>query len=502
MTATAAPDSGAALPCLARWQALLAAAPQAPALLLGEGPVTRAGLAELAAEMAAGMARAGLGPGGAAVLSLANGPALAAAPLAVWSLGALPVFVPPEAPAAHLEAALAASGAALVLTGAPGPGETWPRPQPGPGGGPGALPGPKMGPEMGAAPGPAPGAAGSVLFTSGSSGRPKGVVQTHATLRAATDNLARVIGYRDDDRLLAAVPWSHDYGWTQLLTLYLRGLPLALPEGPGAAGLCAAIAAHRPSVFGGVPSLFGLLTHGISDIRKTPRDSLRLLMSTGSHMPAELAEALDDLFPGAGLRLNFGLTETFRTASLAPEARARRPGSSGQALPGVEISIIDADGRALPPGQEGEIVHRGVGAFAGYLGDPELTARVQTLPDGGRGVRTGDLGHLDAEGYLYVTGRRDRQVKAMGLRLHLDEVERLLRALPGVAEAAAIARPHPITGAQVAAAIVPEPGAEGLARQVRAALPAHMRPRPLKLMPALPRRPNGKVDYPRLQDML
>lgn len=479
-------------PCLERFHALTRSDPARNAVMVGTRRVTRADLLALSNDLAGQLAGGGLEPGGFAVLTLHNSLALAALPLAVWSLGAVPVMVPPEAPGDHLDAALATARAAVLVRGEEAADSTRITVEPGPGDPTGAPHSPEL-PD---------GPAGSVLFTSGSSGRPKGVVQTHATLLDCSDTLSRVIGYSTADSLLAAVPWTHDYGWTQLLAMYLSGVPLILPENRTAAALCTALDTHGPTVFGGVPSLFGLLTHGISNIRKVRRDSVRLLMSTGSHMPAEVAEALAGLFPGAGLRQNFGLTETFRTASLDPADRAARPGSSGRALPGVTIRILAPDGMDAAPRQEGEIVHCGPGTFAGYLDDPALSERVRRLPDGGTGVRTGDLGHLDADGYLFVTGRSDRQVKSMGLRLHLDDVERHLLAVPGIRQAAAIAKPHPITGSQVAAAIVLEDGAANPARAVRDLLPAHMRPRPLKAMEALPRRPNGKVDYPLLQEML
>ena len=256
-------------------------------------------------------------PGARVIVSGGNGPVPAAAILGLWRRGAIPVLVHAEAPAQHLVHAARLTGAAAALLdadrAAPGLGvetirlETPDAP---------ATPLPAVPRQSGAEP-------ASILFTSGSTGLPKGVVQSAATLIDGADRVAAHLGYRADDRILCAIPFAFDYGWGQLLSTLFRGLPLVLPEPRSAFGLCAALDAHRPSVLAGVPALFADLLSGLSPIRGADRASVRLITNTGSKIPAPVWEALIETFPDAGIALNYGLTETYRSASLPPRWRAR-----------------------------------------------------------------------------------------------------------------------------------------------------------------------------------
>lgn len=489
----------------------------AVAMMHGTRRVSFADLAGMAcawAEVLRDMEPGSLEPGARVVIAAQNSLDLAAAVAGIWACGAVPVFVNADAPDSHLGHSVTQTGAVAVLLDAGralplgcsatvhalvplDPIEMTSRPVP---------------VQDGHAP-------GSIVFTSGSTGMPKGVVQTADTLARGVDRVAQAIGFTPDDILLCPIPFAFDYGWGQLLSLLLRGMPMVLPQPRGAVGICDAIAAHRPTVLAGVPAVFADLLSGLAQVHQIDRSSVRLITNTGSRIPVPVHRALCEAFPDAALSLNYGLTETYRSATLPLAMAAQYPTSVGYALPGSTLSVLRADGTEAGPDEEGEIIHRGEGVFAGYWGDPVRTAEVrrpdplwtQDGPPAGpvpMAVFTGDLGHKDAEGRLYIHGRRDRQMKSMGVRVSPDEVEGLLMASGLLAEVAVVPRPHDTLGDLIVAVItLPEGGDEAatlkaLKRHARATMSPYMQPRDHLVLPALPRNPNGKVDYPALKRLV
>jgi acyl-coenzyme A synthetase/AMP-(fatty) acid ligase len=351
----------------------------------------------------------------------------------------------------------------------------------------------------------------SILFTSGSSGPPKGVCQSHENLIWGAGAVAASVGLDPEDRILSAIPWAFDYGWGQLLSTFLRGAAQLIPETRNPFALCTAIERLRPTVLPSVPSLAASLIRGVSPIRDTDLGSIQLITNTGSKIPDGLFAEMLELFPEAEISLNYGLTETYRSASL-PAALARsHSGSVGRAVGGAALTVLREDGTEAAPGEVGEIVHRGCGVFLGYWGEPGRTAETRR-PDplwrhdgveSPMAVFTGDLGWRDEEGLLYVKGRRDRQIKSMGVRVSPDEVEELICANGLVAEAAVLSRPHEMMGEMVVAVIAPRRQGEdpvaALKAQARASMSPFMRPMEWNLVEALPRTPSGKVDYPALR---
>ena len=475
-----------------------------PALVQGDLTLSFAELGALARHHAAALGTLAIGQGDRVILHLNNTPDAAALPVALWALGAIPVFAPGDLPACALADIASRTSAKAILS------DTVEHSAAAPVWHPAALTGAaEFTGGAGSAGGVGQGGTGSIVFTSGSTGRPKGVVQLQSTLLDGAFRVAQAVGFNAADRLLCAVPWSHDYGWTQLLALYRLGLTLILPATPGLALIPAAVERHRPTVLGGVPSVYGGLTRGISDLASRDRGSVRLIMSTGSAMPARIWADLASLFPQARRCLNYGLTETFRSATLRAQDEPLAPGITGSALPGSELCIVDAAGQPLPPGQWGEIVHRGAGVFARYWDDPEQTAR-HRRPDPVTGtaaaVFTGDHGMLDAAGRLTVGERTDRLVKVMGLTASPLAIEEVLRRTPGVAAAAVVFRPHDILGTELHAVLIPEPGAENLPRAAGTAaksrLAPHERPRRYHVLAALPLTASGKVDLVALTKMI
>lgn len=518
-----------------RVAAIAAARGGAPAVLQGATSLTFSALAAEAAALAAGIAGR-IGPGDRVILAAPNDPALLVWTAAVWHRGAIPVWLHADAPDLHRAHALAVTGPALVVADSAWPGGT---PVHAPGDRPAAGATRRPCPRTGAAP-------GSIVFTSGSTGPPKGVTQSGATLIDGARRIGVLLGYRTDDRLLCPVPFAFDYGWGQALSCLLGGMTLVMPDQPGGFGTCAALADHAPTVLAGVPALFADLTAGLAPIGATPRDSVRLITNTGSKIPAAVFAELCSLFPDAAISLNYGLTETYRSASLPVELARSHSDAVGLPVPGVDLRVLRPDGTEAAAEEEGEIVHRGAGTFLGYWGDPERTAQVRRPdPLGGDGpaVFTGDLGRIRRDGLLCIHGRRDRQMKSMGVRVSPDEIEAILMECPEVAEAAVIALPHPVLGDMITACIVPRrdpagraaavpipvhvpapagadiaPGLrdtgpapqvpdrkallQALNRHARTRMSAYMQPRRWEILDRLPRTRSAKIDYPALRQML
>jgi acyl-coenzyme A synthetase/AMP-(fatty) acid ligase len=262
-----------------------------------------------------------------------------------------------------------------------------------------------------------------------------------------------------------------------------------------------------------VPAVFAELAFGLAPIAETPRDRIRLITNTGSKIPGPVFERLLELFPQADLSLNYGLTETYRSAML-PVALAREKRSAvGHPAPGVTLLVLREDGTRAAPEEEGEIVHAGPGVFEGYWNDPERTARVRfemVLETGERlpAVRTGDFGRFGTDGLLYVHGRRDRQIKCMGVRVSPDEIEQHLYDTGLLREVAITAPEHEMFGALITAHVVPsDPDlpekkfVQALRKAARQTMSVYMQPRVYVLHSVLPRNANAKIDYPDLTGM-
>lgn len=469
-----------------RFLDVLAAHPARVAIVKGGCETSFQRVADAAAQMVPGMAAAGVAAGRAVLVQVPNGAHALAAVVAIWALGGVPALQSPKAVEGHRQSARAQLDPALVLDAdsladlAAQHGE-----------GRSALPRPSAGGQNIA----------SIVFTSGSTGMPKGICQTGASLVDGAQRLAHYQGYSAVERILCPVPWSHDYGWGQVLSCLTLGHTLILPEGEGSAALTAALRTMAPTMLAGVPSLFSGLVFGISDLTAAETGGIMRLTSTGSRFPAGLRPALAKLFPNAVLYRNYGLTETFRTACLMPDAPPEREGSLGRAIPGVEVVALDPEGRVLSAGQEGELAHIGPGIFSHYLGLPERTAQTRRpLPDGRLAVATGDLGCVDAEGWITLTGRRDRQIKSMDVGVNLDTVEGGLMATELLAAVAVVSAPHQMLGTKIIAHCVPRPGVtpRDVKRAAKAILSKYMLPFTWHFEAELPRTPGGKTDYARL----
>lgn len=475
--------------------------PDAPAVVQGDAIVGFGALQARTDHLAAALLARGVARGDRVVLWLPPCADMAAALLAVWTVGGLAVLVDPNVHETTYRHVVAKVAPRLVWHAAR-------RPPPAELGMEEAIEAAPTAPLVHRPRDPLPQEPASILFTSGSTGMPKGVVQSHGNLARGARAVASTMALDGRDRMLCPVPWSFDYGYLNLQMTLQLGLPHFLPEidgGPFA--IAKAIDRHRPTVFVGVPAV---LPFALGALRGAGGASLRAVTNTGGAIPAALLDRLIAELPRAELFLNYGLTESYRTSLLPPELVRTHRTSVGRGIPGVEVVVVDEDHRPLPAGEQGQIVHRGDYLFLGYWGDPETTATrlkpdplaLPEVPHPALALFTGDQGVIDEDGLLTFRGRADRQMKSMGVRVSPDEVEAMLRLAPFVHDAAVWGRPHDTLGHEVCAAIVVEAGHpvdDASLRAYAKTLPPHAAPRSWHVVDALPRTHSGKVDYPALQ---
>lgn len=343
----------------------------------------------------------------------------------------------------------------------------------------------------------------AILYTSGSTGAPKGVVLSHRNLLVGATSVSGYLHNTADDVLLAVLPLSFDAGLSQLTTAFAVGAHVVLLDYLRPRGV--AVACERYGVTGitGVPPLWTQL----ASIDWPPRalQTLRYFANTGGHMSATLLRELRDLFPAAAPYLMYGLTEAFRSTYLDPEQVELRPGSIGRAIPNAEVLVLRPDGTPCAADEPGELVHRGSLVALGYWNDPERTAaRFRPVPGYDEpwraapepAVWSGDTVVRDAEGYLYFVGRADEMIKTSGYRVSPTEVEDAALGTGLVREAVALGVPDDRLGQRIVLVVTaPETlDTDRLLKEMRQSLPTFMLPAEVRRADALPRNPNGKLD--------
>ncbi|MCX5192894.1 long-chain fatty acid--CoA ligase [Streptomyces sp. NBC_00249] len=340
----------------------------------------------------------------------------------------------------------------------------------------------------------------ALLYTSGSTGRPKGVVLTHGNLWWNCVNVWSSLDTRPDDVVLVAAPMFHIGGLNALtLPTLLRGGTVVVHRAFDPRACLDALVTHGVTGFFGVPAMFAALAD-LPEFPAADLSRLRCAVVAGAPVPPRLIRR----YAGHGVLLQqaWGLTETAPFATyLPPEETGARTGSAGVAMPYTQVRVADpADPAAsAAPRVPGEILVRGPNVTPGYWNNAEATA-LSFTEDGW--FRTGDIGHLDEDGYLWVVDRLKEMIISGGENIYPAEVERHLTELPGIRDAAVIGVPDPTWGETVAAVVVPEDGGPAL-DAVRDALAARLAryklPRVLVTVPALPRNGSGKTDKPELR---
>jgi len=345
---------------------------------------------------------------------------------------------------------------------------------------------------------PGPEAGAIILFTSGSTGRPKGVELSHRATDAGMDIwIDSALMLRPDDVVIASLPLAHSFGlFGGLLSPLLIGAQSVLVPRFSPEAVVEAIARHRATVFPGVATMFRrLLDSGLLDPARI--GSLRCGVSGAAPCPWELAREWREA-TGTPIARGYGMSELFRPIAWSPADLEQAPDSIGRALAGVEIKVVDDDGRALPPGETGELLIRTPSALTGYLNRPEETAAV--LRDGW--FLTGDLATIDAEGLVRIVGRKKEIILRGGYTIAAGEVEAALATHPDIAEVAVIGVPDRELGEDICAYVALKPGAdlapEALIAYGRERLSSHKYPRIVRLIDELPKGATGKIDKAQL----
>jgi len=332
-----------------------------------------------------------------------------------------------------------------------------------------------------------------ILYTSGTTGQPKGAQLTHANLVACAEVFAAVLELTPRDRVGTALPLFHVFGQAVIMGSALHaGGSLSLLARFDAAEMLGMLRRDRLTVLAGVPTMWNAMLQVAGDYDAADFAGLRLAASGGAALPAEVMRAFRERF-GCVVLEGYGLTETTGAATFNGLHRARKIGSAGIALPGVEVTIRDEDGRELPPLQVGEICVRGPVVMAGYWRRAEETGHVL---HGGL-LRTGDLGTTDAEGDLRIVDRKKDLIVHGGYNVYPREVEEVLYEHPDIVEAAVIGVPDAHYGEQVAAVLVLRHGAavtaEQLRRWTKQRLSAYKAPALYQFVSELPKGPTGKL---------
>jgi acyl-CoA ligase (AMP-forming) (exosortase A-associated) len=349
----------------------------------------------------------------------------------------------------------------------------------------------------------------AILYTSGSTGLPKGVVLSHRNMVAGAKSVANYLGNVASDVILSALPLSFDAGFSQLTTGFLAGARVVLLNYLMPRDVLDALAKERVTGLTAVPPLWIQLSQ--LNWPESIAGHLRYIANTGGRMPRETLAQLRARLPRTKPFLMYGLTEAFRSTFLPPEEVDRRPDSIGKAIPNAEILVLRPDGTPCDADEPGELVHRGALVSMGYWNDPEKTAeRFKPLPVGVGGreagmvipeiaVFSGDTVRRDAEGFLYFVGRNDEMIKTSGYRVSPTEVEEAIYATRLVGEVAAFGTAHPALGQVIVVIVTPPAGgtleSDRLLAECRKHLPAYMVPATIDVRAGpLPRNPNGKID--------
>lgn len=341
-----------------------------------------------------------------------------------------------------------------------------------------------------------------IVYTSGSTGQPKGVALSHGNLLAALATVSTYLGLEPSDRIASLLPFGFVYGMSQLLCAIHVGATLVIERAPLPQDVVRTLRAERVTVLAAVPPQWlGLL--GAAAFQEA-LPALRIMTNAGGPLPASAVRQLRSAQPQARLFLMYGLTEALRTTYLAPEEVDRHPDSIGRPIPGTTVLVLREDGTPALTDEVGELVQCGPTVALGYWRDPDLTAQVfrpnpladPDDPACGRVLYTGDLVRRDAAGLLYFVGRRDRIIKTLGYRVGPDEISDVLHTSGLVADVAVVGVPDAQWGQRIIAYVVLAPGGT-LARlqtYAQTELPRYMQPARFEVLDALPRLPSGKHD--------
>ena len=330
-----------------------------------------------------------------------------------------------------------------------------------------------------------------ILYTSGTTGTPKGVALSHANLESNARASASLFELDRERWSVGVLPLSHSYGLTVMNAGHILGTRSALLRWFNPEEVLKTIQEFRAEAMSGVPTMFVyLLNYPGASAYDT--STMRAWGSGAAPLPVEVVEPFERRFGGKLLE-GYGLTEASPVVSAHRLSGVRKLGSVGQPIPGVTVSIRDDDDRALPTDEVGEVCVQGPNVMVGYYRNPEETAK--TIRGGW--LRTGDMGRLDADNYLYIVERKKDLIIRGGFNIYPRDVEEALYAFPAVAEAAVIGLPDTLMGEEVVAFVVLKPGQAATADEVagfcQTRLAKYKCPKEIRFVDALPKSPVGKI---------
>ena len=333
----------------------------------------------------------------------------------------------------------------------------------------------------------APGDPAVVLFTSGTSGRPKGAILTHGGVRAAAANAADALALGADDVMLGAAPFSHVLGQsTGIVSTLLVGGAISVVQRFDAEQTLATMTRTGTTILLGVPTMCIALCQAASGVARLP--PVRIAHVGGAAVPEGVAQDFERTFGGEVVE-GYGLTELSGIATTFPVGRRRKPGSVGVPLGGTELAIRDPDDQGV-----GEVMFRGPSVIPGYWNDPDATA---AAIDADGWLATGDMGRVDDEGDLFLVDRKKELIIRGGYNVYPREVEEALYSHPGVLEAAVVGVPDETLGEEIAALVVRRPGSTlavpELLEWCRERVAAYKYPRRIVFVDHLPKGPTGKI---------
>lgn len=331
----------------------------------------------------------------------------------------------------------------------------------------------------------------ALLYTSGTTGQPKGAMLSLGNFVSATDIVRQMIRITPDDRSATGLPLFHVFGLAAMsLPALSAGVPVTLFPRWDPQAFVGTLAEDEVTIVSGVPTMWMSV---LTDASDGEAPNLRLISSGGASIAGEVIRKVESRLD-APLAEGYGLTETSGLGTFNPLFGTRKVGSVGIAAPGFEVKIIDPDGAPLPADEVGEVVLRGPAVMLGYWKKPEATAEV--LDEDGW-FRTGDLGRVDEDGYLFIVDRIKDLIIHGGYNVYPREVEEVLYEIPGVAQASVVGTPDEKYGQQVTAVIALSPGAQLDAAEVerftRENLAAYKIPRIIEFLEELPKGPSGKI---------
>ena len=331
-----------------------------------------------------------------------------------------------------------------------------------------------------------------ILYTSGTTGRPKGAELTHAGLVRNAEASRNLFGVRPNDVIMGCLPLFHVFGLTCGLNVSVAtAATLTLLPRFDPAKALDIMQRDQVTLFEGVPTMYAAMLH-LPEADPAQAATLRLCASGGAAMPVEILRAFEEKF-GCIILEGYGLSETSPVASFNHPDKVRKAGSIGTPIEGVQMRLIDDDWNTVPEGEIGEIAIRGHNVMKGYWNKPEATA--EAIRDGW--FRTGDMARVDEDGYYFIVDRKKDLIIRGGYNVYPREIEEVLHEHPAVAEVAVIGIPHPDLGEEVGAAVALKPGASATPDELRAfareRVAAYKYPRQVWLVDALPKGPTGKI---------